>query len=87
MLRKIENYLSFILPRYIITTRDITPLRINRYFAPRVYQITPAIELATMVQRLCNAEKVPMAVAVSFLSVILLIQAFDTPSVAEAYNP
>jgi len=70
-----------------MTTKVIIPLIMNRIFAPIVYQIIPAIELATIVQMLCKAEKVPMAVAVSFLSEMLLIQALETPSVAEAYNP
>ena len=67
-----------------MTTNVIIPLMINNVFAPKVYHMTPAIELANMVQMLCKAEKVPIAVAVSFGSEMLLIHALDTPSVAEA---
>lgn len=52
--------------------------------APKLNQRSPVRELANMVQMLCRPEKVPMAVAVSFLSVMFEIQAFEMPSVAEA---
>ena len=52
--------------------------------APYSYQISPVKVLASMVQILCNPEKVPIAVAVSFLSDIFEIQALEIPSVAEA---
>jgi hypothetical protein len=35
--------------------------------APYSYQISPVKVLASMVQILCNPEKVPIAVAVSFI--------------------
>lgn len=47
-------------------------------------QISPVSELANIVQMLCSPENVPMAVAVSFLSVIFEIHALEIPSVAEA---
>jgi hypothetical protein len=46
--------------------------------------MNPVSELANMVQILWSPENVPIAVAVSFLSVILEIHAFEIPSVAEA---
>ncbi len=52
--------------------------------APNWNQISPVKELASMVQILCKPENVPMAVAVSFWSVMFEIHAFDIPSVAEA---
>ena len=55
--------------------------------APNWNQISPANELAIIVQILCSPENVPIAVAVSFLSVIFEIHAFEIPSVADAYNP
>lgn len=52
--------------------------------APNWYQIRPVSELDSIVQMLCIPEKVPIAVAVSFLLVMLEIHAFEMPSVAEA---
>lgn len=52
--------------------------------APYRNQMIPANALASMVHKLWKAEYVPMAVATSFLSEILLIQAFEMPSVAAA---
>ena len=49
--------------------------------APKLNQISPVSELASMVQMLCKPENVPMAVAVSFLSEIFEIHAFEIPSV------
>jgi len=62
-------------------------VEINKTCAPNSYHINPASELAIMVKRLWNAVKVPIAVAVSFLSVILLTHALEIPSVAAAYIP
>lgn len=56
----------------------------NVIVAPNLNQINPAIELANIVKILCSPENVPIAVAVSFLSVMFEIQAFEIPSVAEA---
>lgn len=55
--------------------------------APKLNQISPVSELDSMVQMLCKPENVPIAVAVSFLSVMFEIHAFEIPSVAEAYTP
>lgn len=55
--------------------------------APSRNHINPVSELAGIAQILCKPENVPIAVAVSFLSVILLIQAFEIPSAAAAYKP
>ena len=52
--------------------------------APKLNQISPVSELESIVQMLCKPENVPMAVAVSFLSVMFEIHAFEIPSVAEA---
>ena len=52
--------------------------------APKRNQIMPVSELAIMVQMLCSPAKVPMAVAVSFLSVMFEIHAFEIPSVEAA---
>ena len=52
--------------------------------APNWNQIKPVNELANMVQILWSPEKVPIAVAVSFLSVMFEIHAFEIPSVDEA---
>ena len=52
--------------------------------APKLNQISPVSELDSMVQILCKPENVPIAVAVSFLSVMFEIQAFAIPSVADA---
>jgi hypothetical protein len=49
--------------------------------------MSPVSELAIMVQILCNPENVPIAVATSFLWVMFVIYAFETPSVAAAYTP
>ena len=57
---------------------------INVALAPNWYQISPANEFANIVKILWKPEKVPIAVAVSFLSVMLLIHAFEMPSVAAA---
>lgn len=52
--------------------------------APKLNQISPVSELDSMAQMLCKPENVPIAVAVSFLSVMFEIHAFEIPSVAEA---
>lgn len=57
---------------------------LNATLAPYLNQSSPAMELANIVQMLCNPVNVPIAVAVSFFSEILEIQAFDIPSVAAA---
>lgn len=62
----------------------MTEVAINADRAPKLNQIRPAKLLAIKAQMLWNPVKVPMAVAVSFLSVILDIQAFEMPSVAAA---
>lgn len=51
---------------------------------PNLYHINPIMELDSIVQMLWNAVYVPIAVAVSVLTDIFVIQAFDMPSVAEA---
>ena len=60
------------------------PVQINVTADPNSNQINPAKLLANKLQILCNPEYVPIAVAVSFLSAILLIQAFAIPSVVAA---
>jgi len=57
----------------------------NVIFAPNWNQISPAKELASMVQMLWNPENVPIAVAVSFLAVIVENQAVEISSVADGY--
>ena len=48
---------------------------------PYLYQTNPVTELASIVNTLCNPVYNPIAVAVSFLSAMLLIQALEIPSV------
>lgn len=54
---------------------------------PKINHIHPASELAIIVNTLWKPVYVPIAVAVSFLSAMLLIQALATLSVAAAYRP
>ena len=68
-------------------TKVAVPARIKLKDAPNSNQTRPAIVLANIVQILWKPVYIPMAVAVSFLSVILLIHAFEIPSVAAAYTP
>ena len=59
-------------------------VKIKAVSTPNQYQIAPASELAIIAAMLWKPAKDPIAVAVSFLSVMLLIQALDIPSVAAA---
>lgn len=71
--------------RKYIRTNTVTPAVIkNAILAPSQNQISPVNELAIIAQILCNPVNVPIAVAVSFLSLIFEIQAFEIPSVAAA---
>ena len=70
--------------KYAITINVAVAVVINAVVAPNWNQIKPVSELANIVQILWSPEKVPIAVAVSFLSVMFEIQAFEIPSVAEA---
>jgi len=70
-----------------MTTSVKIAVMINAILAPSQNQISPVKELAIMAQMLWNPVNVPIAVAVSFLFVILEIHAFEIPSVAEAYTP
>ena len=56
-------------------------------FAPSDTHKSPALLLAIRLQRLCRPVKVPIALPVSVLLTILLIHAFEMPSVADAYTP
>ena len=56
----------------------------NAVVAPNWNQMSPVNELANIVQMLCSPEKVPIAVAVSFFSVMFDIHALEIPSVAAA---
>jgi len=73
--------------KYIITKKVNNDVNINDMLASNWYQINPANELASIVKILWNPANVPIAVAVSLLSVILEIHAFEIPSVAAAYTP
>jgi hypothetical protein len=73
--------------KYKITKTVITEVVIKVADTPHLYHIIPANELANKENILLNPAKKPIAVAVSFVSVILLIQAIDIPSVAAAYKP
>lgn len=70
--------------KYKITPSVTDPVVKKAADGPQLYQMIPAIELASMVHKLCNPENVPIADAVSFLLVIFEIQAFEIPSVEEA---
>ena len=67
-----------------IMIRVAVPVRTNAADAPNLYQIKPVRVLDSMAQMLWSPEKVPIAVAVSFLSTMFEIHAFEIPSVAEA---
>lgn len=62
-------------------------VKTNAVSTPNQNQIAPASELAIIAAMLWKPANDPIAVAVSFLSVMLLIHAFEIPSVAAAYNP
>ncbi len=67
-----------------MTNKVTVPVVKKAAVAPKLNQISPVRELANIVQMLCKPEKVPMAVAVSFLSLMFEIHAFEIPSVADA---
>ena len=66
----------------MITITVMVAVVIKAVVAPNRNQIIPVRELANMVAILCNPENVPIAVAVSFLSVMFEIHALEMPSVA-----
>ena len=71
----------------MITPTVTADVAINAVSTPNQNHINPATELAIMAAILWKPVNDPMAVAVSFLSVMLLIHALEIPSVAAAYNP
>ena len=73
-----------IVRKYVITIKVTVAVVINAVVAPNWNQIKPVSELASIEQMLWSPENVPIAVAVSFLSVMFEIHAFEMPSVAEA---
>ena len=71
----------------MITKKVTIAVIINVKKGPAVIHRKPVRLLATNAQMLCNPVYVPIAVAVSLRITILLIHAFEMPSVAEAYIP